>query len=126
MILQFDIASANEEASPFQLAFEALSVQLRAITAAISQLDSLELDGGGNQAYINSKRSDLHMRYNAKIAERDQLLSIGQVSVGPTPDQVSALRDAVERLAAMNVTAAAIKGIVDELVAIAGAYLYQP
>jgi hypothetical protein len=126
MLMQFDIASAPADASPFQLAFEALSVQLRAITGAISQLDFLELEGGGNQSYIDSKRADLRMKYNAKVAERDQLLSIGQVSAGPTAEQVRALREAVERLATMNVNAAAIKGIVDELVAIAGAYLYQP
>jgi cytochrome c556 len=92
----------------------------------MSQLDALELNGGGSAVYISNKRIDLRMKSAAKTAEIDRLQSIGEVAAGPRPEDVERLKQAVEALARMNVTASTVTAIVDELVTIAGAVLYRP
>lgn len=126
MVMQFDSIAADTEPTPYQLTFDGLHVQLRALDVAKSKLGLLELRGGGNPAYISNNRIDLRMKTAAKTAEIDRLQAIGEVAAGPKPEDVERLKQAVEALSRMNVTAATIKAIVDELVTIAGAVLYRP
>lgn len=126
MVMQFDSVAADTDPTPYQLAFDGLYAQLRALDVAMFQLDALELKGGGDPVYISNKRIDLRMKSAAKTAEIDRLQSIGEVAAGPRPEDIERLKQAIEALARMNVTAATITAIVGELVTIAGAILYRP
>lgn len=106
--------------TPSSLAREKIAEQIAALDIAVDALRVLRDDGKIDRAFANFRIGRLTSRESDLINLRRTISLTSAVTDPPKPEQVADLRARVAALRALNVTAAAIEGIVREAALISG------